>query len=168
MYIPKIPNNSLTKEITEIIRLSHELENDYSFEYTLPISEEEITTWETEHNIVIPNSVKDWLRFSNGSKIRNSLMDIYSLSKFDLNRKGMPEDLIIIGDVIGDGEFIAFSKTTGKIIWVDHGTFDEYSDLKVVLEEIIRMLDDDCGLSQSSQNLLMSFVNKSKKESNDL
>ena len=167
MFIPEIPNNSLTKEITEIIRLSRELENDYSFEYERPVSDEEIITWENEHNIVIPNSVKDWLRFSNGSKIRNSLMEVYSLSKFDLNRKGMPENLIIIGKVIGDGEFIAFKKTSGHIIWADHGSFDEFNDFKGVLEEIIRILDDECGLSQSSLDSLMSLVNKSKKESND-
>ena len=170
MYIPEIPNNSLMQEIKEIIRLSQELEDDYMFDYKCPISEEEITVWENEHNISIPNTIKDWLHFSNGCVIRNYLMHIYSLSEFDLNRKDMPEDLIIIGEVLGDGEFIAFSKNTGKIIWEDHGSFEEYSDLKGVLEEIIRILNDDCGLSQSSLDALMSLVNKSKnsKENSDL
>ena len=170
MYIPEIPNNSLTKEIKEIVRLSQELEDDYMFDYKHPISEEEITVWENENNIRIPKTVKDWLRFSNGSIIRNYLMHIYSLSEFDLSHKDMSEDLIVIGEVIGDGEFIAFSKNTGKLIWEDHGSFEEYSNLNGVLEEIIRILNDDCGLSQSSLDALMSLINKSKnsKEKSDL
>ena len=40
MYIPEIPNNSLTEEIKEIVELSKKLEKEYDFEYNPPATEE--------------------------------------------------------------------------------------------------------------------------------
>lgn len=76
MYIPEIPNNSLTKEITKIIELCQKLEPEYlnvTVKFNEPISEE-LAKWENDNGIMIPESCKDWLRFSNGSDIHNGLM----------------------------------------------------------------------------------------------
>ena len=53
MYIPEIPQNSLTDEITQIVELSKKLENEYDFEFDPPLSEEKIILWEKENNIAI-------------------------------------------------------------------------------------------------------------------
>lgn len=46
MYIPEIPQNSLTDEITQIVELSKKLENEYDFEFDPPLSEVKIILWE--------------------------------------------------------------------------------------------------------------------------
>ena len=69
MVVPNIPNNSLTEEIKEIVSLCQQLEDRYDSYFNPPASEEEIIAWENEHGITIPETYKDWLRFSNGSEI---------------------------------------------------------------------------------------------------
>ena len=57
------------------------------------------------------------------------------------NYEYLPEDLVYIGDLIGDGEMLCFSKATSKIISYDHGTPSDEGDFKDFLNEtIIRML----------------------------
>ena len=162
MYIPEIPNNSLTKEITEIVQLSQKLENEYDFVYYPPATEEEITLWENKHKIAIPESVKDWLRFSNYSNIRGELAVIRSIQDFEIECEIMPEDLVVIGEAIGDGEFICFSKKTGKLVWEDHGDLEIYDNFNKVLKLIIDMMNENCGLSKNSISILEAMAKKAR------
>lgn len=141
MYIPEIPNNSLTDEIKEIVRLSQQLEDDYDFEYDPPITEEELTLWENKHKIIIPESVKDWLRFSGYSNICSELVIIKGVNSFEVECELISSDLVIIGEVIGDGEFLCFSKKTGEIIRENHGEITNFKSLKNFLTNtVIRMM----------------------------
>lgn len=163
MFIPEIPNNSLTDEITQIVELSKKLESDYNFEYNPPATEEELSSWEKEHNIKIPESIKDWLRFSCYSHIRNELAVIRNVNDFEVNCEIVPEDIVIIGEVIGDGEFIGFSKKNGTILWEDHGNLECYNTFKELLKEIIDMMHDHTGLSETSINILQAMAKKAKE-----
>lgn len=162
MYIPEIPNNSLTEEIKEIVELSKKLKNEYDFEYAPPATEEEISTWESEHGITIPETYKDWLRFSNGSAIRSELAVFWGIRMIGSCDQFLPNDLVTIGEIIGDGEYLCFSKKTGKIIWEDHGNIVEYDSFNSLLVKVIPWIEGKTGLSQSSINVLMSMVKASK------
>ncbi|MCR4637670.1 MULTISPECIES: SMI1/KNR4 family protein [Ruminococcus] len=141
MFIPEIPNNSLTEKITAIAELSRELEDSCDFEYSAPNTEEEILAWETENDIKIPEALKDWLRFSGYSDICNELAVIRGVGGFEVGCELVPEDMVIIGEVIGDGEFIGFSSVTGKILREDHGDITEYGSFSEFLDRfVIRML----------------------------
>lgn len=140
MFVPEIPNNGLKKEITEIIQLSKLLEEEYTFKYSFPATKEEIKMWEEQYNITIPESLKNWLLFSNGSDIRQGLMITYSLSGFIINCDNISEDIVIVGEVIGDGEYIGFSKKTGKVLWIDHGKIKEFEKFNSVLDLIMDMM----------------------------
>ena len=141
MFVPEIPNNSLKDEITQIVELSKKLENDYDFEYSPPLSEEELSSWEKEHNIIIPGSIKDWLSFSGYSNICNELAIIRGVKGFDIDCELVPDEMVMIGEVIGDGQFIGFSKETGKIMWEDHGEITELPSFADFLNDmVIRML----------------------------
>ena len=62
MNIPNIPNNSMTEEIKEIIALCEELEAEYGKDaswFSDSASEIEITKWECENKIIIPESYKE-------------------------------------------------------------------------------------------------------------
>lgn len=144
MEVPKIPNNSLTEEIEELIELCQKLEPGYggrAFSFNPPASEEEIADWERKNGISIPESYKDWLRFSNGSMICWDCF--YSLERLIVGIKiegNINNDLVIIGNVIGDGEFICFSRTTERIYWEDHGEITDFEDFKSVLNYIMDIM----------------------------
>lgn len=141
MYIPEIPNNSLTEEIKEIVELSKKLEKEYDFEYAPPATEEEISAWESEHGITIPETYKDWLRFSNGSVIKNQLAVFWGIKMIGSSDQFLPNDLVSIGELIGDGEYLCFSKKTGKIVRYNHGDTEVCDDLKCLLTyTIVRKL----------------------------
>ena len=141
MYIPEIPNNSLTEEIKEIVELSKKLEKEYDFEYAPPATEEEISAWESEHGITIPETYKDWLRFSNGSVIKNQLAVFWGIKMIGSCDQFLPNDLVSIGELIGDGEFLCFSKKSQKIVRENHGEITEFQSFKIILKDtVIRIL----------------------------
>ncbi len=140
MVVPNIPNNSLTEEIKEIVSLCQQLEDRYDSYFNPPASEEEIIAWENEHGITIPETYKDWLRFSNGSGMKGRLADFWGVKKIGSCDQFLPNDLVTIGELIGDGEYLCFSKKTGKIIWEDHGKMREYDNLNEVINEILDIM----------------------------
>ncbi len=146
MNIPKIPNNSLTEEIKEIVSLCQQLEPKYgakSFSFAPPATEEEFSNWENRNGISIPETYKDWLRFSNGSDILSSLARFNGLQNFVVNSKIVPDDIVIIGTLVGDGELLCFLKQTGEIARFLDGEI-KITDFKAWLKNIlIRILRDE-------------------------
>ena len=141
MNIPKIPDNSLTEEIKEIVKLCIELDDVDVSEFNPPATNEEIKMWENRNNITLPESYKDWLSFSNGSQILGQLACFYSLNRIVTSGHGFSDDYAIIASIIGDGEFLCFSKTNQSYFWLDHDNVVEITNLNLFLKEtIIRML----------------------------
>ncbi len=142
MNIPTIPNNSLTEEIIIVVESCNNLKDEYYSEFFAPVTEDQLLEWENQNKITMPESYKDWLRFSNGAIIRDFLARLYDIKNIEINNKDYPDDLVIIGELIGDGERLCFSKSTGKIIRINHGDTREYNDFKTfLLRMVIRMLN---------------------------
>ena len=92
----KVPeNNSFKKEIEEIVKLCEEAIPEYgekaSF-FNEGASEEEMKQWEENNEIRIPESYKEWLRFSVDCQIRQNLAGFY----FPRFSGIVPSDLVII------------------------------------------------------------------------
>lgn len=131
----------LEKEIKTIVELCNSLKDEYNSKFFEPVDEEAMKQWEKENETIIPELYKEWLRFSNGAVIRGSLAYFYGIEGFEFGSSDYPEDCVIIGDLIGDGERLGFSKTTGKIVRINHGRIREYDDFAVFLNRmVIRML----------------------------
>lgn len=131
----------LEKEINTIVELCNALQDEYESRFFGPVDEEVMKQWERENKIMIPELYKEWLRFSNGAVIRGSLAHFYGVEGFELGNSDYSEDCVIIGDLIGDGERLGFSKTTGKIVRINHGRIREYDDFAMFLNRmVIRML----------------------------
>ncbi len=137
MFIPQIPDNSLTDKIKEIADLAGQLKDIRRFVFNEPASNDDIIKWEKANHISIPESYADWLRFSNGSVIRGTIAEFYGLNEIEINADGFPEDYVIIGELVGDGVLICFSKESGTIFTDDHGEITEYDDFGEILEEVI-------------------------------
>ena len=165
MNIPN--NNSLKEQIKEIVSICEELAKDYGDDaswFNPPATEGEISKWEEKNGVIIPESYKDWLRFANGAQIRMSLAEFYEINKIELEYSGIPKDYIVIGSLIGDGELLCFSKSTGKFIRYFEKQIDEAESFTEIIYEIIRMARGKSSLSEGMKNLLMEMVSKSKKE----
>ncbi len=131
-------NNSLKKEIEELIRLCKKAEEEYgenSSIFAQGIEENEMTDWEEKNGITIPESYKEWLRFSALCKIRQTLAMFNPPKEF--HSKYVPEDYIVIGSMIGDGEIVCFSKETGEFVRFYNGRENgRVNNFKIVLKEI--------------------------------
>lgn len=158
-----VPKNELKDVITELLEYCDEKEDDDELdrtEFSNPVSDAEIEEWEKENGIKIPETYKAWLRFSGDCIIDGTTAEFYSPKNF--KTKYVPENLVIIGEQIGDGELVCFSKETGKIVTffegkerMDYGTFDE------TLKEVIRLMGkpEKENFEEHIENLKMSKAN---------
>ena len=138
-----IPNNSLTEEINEIVALCNELASEYGKDsswFSAPASETEIIQWEQENKIILPDSYKEWLRFSGDAQIINSTVRFFGLKMIGAYNEYVPNDYVVIGELIGDGEYLCFSKSTGKIIRYNHGKSIEYQSFREILNLILEII----------------------------
>ncbi len=161
-----IPNNSLTEKIKHLVHICKQIAPDYGDDaswFKQPASDKMISNWENKHNILIPETYKEWLGFTNEAQIRNTLAHFYGPDKFVLNSIGLSEDLIVIADLVGDGEQLCFSKITKDFVWVDHGDLEIIKDFGDVLSEIIRMIKPQSCLSPKMEELLMNMVKKQEE-----
>lgn len=165
MFIPEIPNNSITKEIKKLTALCEKKIAEYgenSSWFKPPMIENDIQKWETENNIKFPTAYREWLLFSEESLIRNDLAHFYRLDDFKYNVIDVSPDLIVIGEIFGDGELICLSRSKNTFCIFDHGELEVQEDFRDILKEIIRILDEKSSLSPKMQDLLMQMV-KDKK-----
>lgn len=156
-------NNSLQKEIKEIVKLCEKAVPEYGEKasyFNKGASEEEMKQWEEENRIRIPESYKEWLRFSVDCQIRQNLAGFY----FPRFAEIVPPDLVIIGWLIGDGELLCFSKENGNFIrWFEGKVNDEFENFADMLKEIIRMLKEESGISKEAEDLFMKFMKNAEE-----
>ena len=149
MNFPEIPNNSLTDRIKTIINLCEELSDDMeeeSSEFEGPIADEEIKAWEKENGIKIPESYKDWLRFSKSSSIEMGTAIFYDPSHFITNNDekalDVPDECVVIGELGGWGVSVCFYAETGEIMYVDNGEECRDLDFGDILDWVIDRLEE--------------------------
>ena len=140
MFIPEIPNNSLTEEITQIVELCNKLKPDYgdnNFNFYPPANNDDIFEWEKKNKILLPNQLKEWLNFSNGYDIITERL--LNLNSFIVNHPEIDDDLVIIGST--HGESLCFSKMNFNIVRFDYKETRRYTDFCAFLREtLIRSL----------------------------
>ena len=140
MYIPKIPNNSLTENLNKLVRLTQQLNDEYSFYYSPPLNETEISEIECINNISLPSSYKEWLMFSNKATICGAVAEFYDIKNAINSPNYVHGDTVIIGCINGDGEIVCFSKSNGTIFTNDHGEIYEVDRFDDSLLGIIEQL----------------------------
>lgn len=130
MYIPEIPDNSLKSEIEQIVKIAFALDGMEHFMFYPPASENELRELEEYFHAKFPESYKEWMRFSNGAEIFGNYITIFTTSELRKYQiKCMPDDYIIIGTLIGDGELLCISKTSGQFIRCFEGKETYYDTL---------------------------------------
>jgi hypothetical protein len=140
LQIPE--NNELKDLIEELLEFCDEKEKEGELgrtKFSDPVSEEEIENWEKENGVNIPESYKQWLRFTGDCEIDGTTAEFYSPKNF--RTEFVPDNLIIIGEQTGDGEVVCFSKDTGEILSYFEGRKNyEYGTFNKTLAEVIRLM----------------------------
>ena len=151
MYIPEIPDNSLTKEINEIVEIAVKLNDIHRFDFYFPATENQISTIERIINYALPEDYKDFLRFSNGMLLNSHTADFLNIDRIinlysQEKAEWFPADYIIIADIIGDGEVLCVSNKTGKFIRYFDGEetfFDSFKDVLRNIIDYIKEVDEE-------------------------
>ena len=164
MRIPE--NNSLKAEIEELLQLCKDSEAEYGENasyFNAPISEQEMAEWEETNGVKIPESYKEWLRFTGKCRIVSNTASFWGPKEFHSNF--VPEDLVVIGEMIGDGEMVCFSKSKGEFVRFfegkENGTYIKFDD---ILKAILQTSKADGGLSDDAKVLFMKMVLENRKK----
>jgi len=137
-----VPDNQLKEVITELLEWCDHQEEEGELGKTFfsdGLSEEAITEWEQKNDIIIPESYKDWLRFSGKCMIDGTTARFFAPEEFRFEY--VPDGYVVIGEVIGDGEVVCFSKETGEFIRYFEGRIRRsYSEFGDILKNIITLM----------------------------
>lgn len=162
----KVPeNNSLKKEIKKLLELCKKDEKDNGERrnyFNEPITEEEMIDWEERNGAKIPESYKDWLRFSGKCRIAGNTATFWGPSEFHSNY--VPKGLVVIGEMIGDGEVVCFSKNEGVFVRVFEGKQQRFDDFACVLKKIIKLMDDKPILSEERYLEILQKIREKKEK----
>lgn len=160
-------NNTLQEEISQLQVLCKRMEDMNNSRFNPPATEEEISNWECANSIKIPESYKEWLRFSNGSQIFTTTASFFGVKEISISKKYIPEDLVNIGELIGDGELICFLKETGKIIRLFEGKKEELDSFKEILLTVIEIGKSKLGEDESTNKIgaMMLAMLEAKRDS---
>ncbi|MCM1101960.1 MAG: SMI1/KNR4 family protein [Clostridium sp.] len=160
-------NNSLKREIKRLLELCNKDEKDKGERrdyFREPVTEDEMEDWEERNGCKIPESYKEWLRFSGECRIAGNAATFWGPSEFHSDH--VPEDLVAIGEILGDGEVVCFSKNTGVFVRVSEGETAETDDFGGVLRAIIKLLDDKPILSEERYLEIMQKIREKRAMEN--
>lgn len=159
MFISKIPNNTLTNEIKELICLCEAKGKNLSGTFFKEAASiDTINRWEEENQISIPHSYREWLEFSEYCQIEQDLAELYPPEMFEI-LKEYESNYIQIGNLIGDGEILCFNKNDGLFYRILDGQISSpINSFLDILKEINRMLGNNSGISNDTIQKLLRML----------
>ena len=161
MFIPKIPENRLSDKIKQLTKLCEKDVKEYGEDsswFKSSTSKGRIYEWEINNKFVLPDSYKCWLDFTSEARVRSNLAFFYDISDFVFDDETVGKDYIIIGELWGDGELLCISKLNHTLVVLDHGEEEVMDDFGEVLDELIRVLKGESGISKEMDDLLLSML----------
>lgn len=134
-------NEQVKNAYEKIKMLCEKLDNaDYS-EFSNAATMEELDLWQKENGVVLPENYKKWLLLSKYSYIAGGVLELFMPSKNGYYGQLVPEEFIVVGNVIGDGERLCFDVNMGEFVRYDHGYIREVGDFTNILNWAIEYLE---------------------------
>lgn len=147
--------NAMKKEFDEIVKLCEEKVEEYGERasyFMAPATEEKILDWERKMGIRMPDDYREWLKLTGNCQICSNIASLFFPEREQPDY--IPEDYVLIGHVVGDGEILCFSKSIGRYVRYfegrvnkEYNTFIEFlNNVKNLIKgEIpkIKFSDDD-------------------------
>ena len=119
----------------DINKLSSILNCDYSFDP--PASYEEISDWEKDNNVRIPDMYKSWLLLTSFARIMDGRIELFFPEISDPDK----ED-VYIGSLGYGGDSLFFSKKTGAFYAIGDEE-EEYEDFLDFLTYVQKTMEDE-------------------------
>ena len=152
--------DTLKDEFDEIVKLCEEKVEEYGERasyFMEPATEEEIMKWEEESNVKMPEDYKEWLKLTESCQICSTIATLIfpQIKQPDF----LPDDYVLIGNVVGDGEVLCFSKSTGKYLTYFEGKVNrKYDDFIMFLHEIKRNIKGEAPKIKFSEEKLKAMM----------
>lgn len=134
-------NNNLEVMFENIRNLCAELDDIDNSIFAKPATETVLNMWEEENGIKIPETYRRWLQLSKYSNICGGLVELFMPSANGYYSRLVPQEYVVIGNIIGDGERICFLKTTGEFVRYDHGRVTKVGDLENIILWVTEYLE---------------------------
>lgn len=117
----------LNREKEYALSLCDRLETQYGkAEFGAPVTESEIARWETANQTVLPEDLKEWLRFAGESKFKGISLEFYPITQF---RK--EQDYVVIGKK--ENTTIAFEIEKDRYIALEDGNRKNLGHMETIL-----------------------------------
>ncbi len=142
-----LENNCLREEIKTIIYLCKQMETMNSSWFTRSAGEDAVALWEKQNQVRIPKSYRDWLLFADSAEIFNFAARFFGTREMVAQAPYIPKDMVLIGYLIGDGELVCFSKTTGKFARVFEDKTVELNNFSDILAPLIAIGKAKLGMN---------------------
>lgn len=139
---PKTFNECLERLKAGCQKLSDEC--DYSSDYSIfntGATEEQLKRIESHFNVKLCEDYREFMKFSNGAKIKEHSAIIYGTEMFGVSDPMVPDGYLTIGEVVGDGERIAISKADGEIYSFYNGKMYSW-DIYYQMEQFLKDCED--------------------------
>ena len=120
----KIKNNVLFNEIRRMCRLLSKYDKST---FNSAANDDEMSRLEQTASFKIPEELKEIYRMADGFQILGRTACIYSLSDMGCKIKDIPEEYVVFGEIVGDGEKLCFHENTGDIVTIHCGRIFRYS-----------------------------------------
>lgn len=120
----KIKNNVLFNEIRRMCRLLSKYDKS---SFNSAANDDEMSRLEQTASFKIPEELKEIYRMADGFQILGRTACIYSLSDMGCKIKDIPEEYVVFGEIVGDGEKLCFHENTGEIVTIHGGRVFRYS-----------------------------------------
>lgn len=120
-------------DIQKICRLLNEKRTS---KFDPPVTEKQISDWEKKNGITIPPSYKDWLLCTGHAYIYGFYCELFFPEVYN------DGNFILIGDIIGDGECLYFTKNDTTIYRDFEGDITEYESFDEFLVDLELDLED--------------------------
>lgn len=128
--------NAMKESFEDIQKMCHLLSENRTSEFAPPATEKEISDWEKKNGITIPPSYKNWLLCTRYAYIYGFYCELFFTEIY--NNK----NFILIGDIIGDGECLYFTKNDTAIYHDFEEEITEYKDFDEFLVDLESDLED--------------------------
>ena len=121
------PVAMMNKEKEYVLSLCKRLEAKYGkSEFGSPLTETEISAWEKNNQVKIPDDLREWLKFAGESRLQGIPLEFYALQQFHKE-----QDYVVIGRK--EDLPIAFVTDTGKYITIDGNSRRNLGYLETIL-----------------------------------
>lgn len=129
-------DSEIKESFEDIQKMCRLLAGNRTSEFAPPATEKQISDWEKTNNITIPPSYKDWLLCTGHAYIYGSYCELFFPEVYNNG------DFILIGDIIGDGECLYFTKNDTTIYRDFEGEITEYESFDEFLVHLEIDLED--------------------------